>query len=250
MNMGLELYALRKLGEFFSDIVVPDYWRERTGSGDADWIADLPYEDPETQQALFASQGRSVEQAAQIRIMCACQSGGLAHYSAHRSLIDFDIHPRVFTLGDFHSGRADAIEFPPFVVYGAGIDYRDEMWGELVELLDKGLFVRCVYAMCGRLAQSGVQALVILPPENLPDRRYGPKGLTLMRTIAYNAIWREAAEAFPCIALLDVDRVCLPEEMVDVNHCRPEALQTLSSLIDIWYEHASAAHEGAVSDAA
>ncbi len=220
------------------------------GHGPADWIADLSYEDPETRQALFASQGQAVERAPQIRIMHACQSAGLAHYSAHRSVIDFDIHPRIFTLADYDSGRALDAELPPFLVYGAAIDYKDEAWDERAALLDGGLYTQCVYAMGQHLTEKGIQALVFLPPENLPDRQYGPKGLTQIRAIIYNGIWREAAGLFPCFSLLDVDRVCLPEEMVDVNHARPEAMQTLSSLIDVWYEHASAALDGPLTDAA
>ena len=250
MNMGMERFALRTLRETCPNIVVPDEWRERIGAGDAEWVQDIPYNDAEAQDMLRATLGKSGSAEPVIRIMNACQSAGLAHFSGHRELIDFDVFPRVFALRSFYSGEGEESDFPPHIIYGAGIDYADRSWADLpVSMLDSA-FDLSIYRMCNHLAREGVQALIILPPENLPDACYHLEGHTRERTVRFNAYWRQYAILYACVTVLDIEEVCPPEEMIDPNHGRPEALKTLSMLIDVWYGQASGKTQPTVENAA
>lgn len=250
MHMGIERFTIeRYFRPLFPGVVVPDDWQERLRWSEVDWIEDLPFKKPEIRQAVFAAHGRAAAAEPVLRVMCACQSGGIAHYSAHRDAIDFDLFPRLFTLSDFAQGEPEE-ELPPYIVYGAGIDYKDEAWPEaLVEVLDEGLYSSCVMLMAAYLTRRGSQALIFLPPENLAESLYNLPGVTRMRVLRYNDIWREAAGMFPCLSIVGADEVCTPEEMVDVNHHRPAALQTISALVDVWFEAVSAVDE-ALPDAA
>jgi FkbH-like protein len=240
MHMGIENYALRMVRQFYPGVVVPGEWRQRFGWSEAEWVTERSYEDPETRRSLFASHGPEVTAKPQLRIMCACQSGGLAHYSDARKEIEFDIWPRLFDLKRFAGQMDTGEDLPPYLAYGAGTDYKDEAWAELAHLLDQGLYQTCLQRMCDAIQKRGINLLVLLPPENLPAHLYGPEGLTRERTIRYNALWRSAVQQYPCVTTLDVQGICSPEDMVDVNHHRPAALETVAKWVDIWYSHVKA----------
>lgn len=237
MHMGIENYALRMIEISFPGLVVPEEWRQRFGWSEAEWVTERSYEDPETRQALFAGHGLAITAEPQLRIMCACQSGGLAHYSKARAEIDFDIWPRLFDLKRFAGQTCEDEDLPPFLAYGAGTDYKDEAWPGLAHLLDSGLYQSCLQRMCALVQKRGINLLVLLPPENLPAHQYGPEGLTRERTIRYNAMWRDAVQRYPGVTTLDVQEICGPDAMVDVNHHRPAALEIVAHWVDVWYSH-------------
>lgn len=240
MHMGIENFALRVVRRFFPDVHVPSDWIERCGASDADWISEESYENPDVRRRLLAAQKVRIAGEPQLRIMCACQSGGLAHYSEARSEIDFDIWPRLFELKNFHGEAAYEESLPPFIVYGAGTDYRNEAWGALAPLVDRDLYQSCVDRMCEHLEKRGTKMLVILPPENLAPHKYGAKEIPRERTIAFNTIWRAAVERYTCVTTLDVQGICSANDLVDVNHHRPAALETIARWIDVWYAHVKA----------
>jgi FkbH-like protein len=235
MHMGVENFALRMVKRFFPGTLAPEDWIERFGTSDANWISEHSYEDPAVRLRLFASQQVEVSSKPQIRIMCACQSGGLAHFSELRAQIDFDIWPRLFELKKFNGSSIQDEIFPPYLIYGAGIDYKDEAWGDLAHRLDQGMYQSCLDRMCDHLEKLGTKMLVILPPETLHPHQYGPDGLNLERTINFNALWRSAAQKYTSITTLDVQEVFSPAEVVDVNHHRPAALKAIAHWIDVWY---------------
>lgn len=242
MHMGLERYALDRYADrVFPGIIVPEEWQERMAWPAAGWIEDLLYEDDATREMLQDVLGQQADTVTDrpLRVMCACQSGGLAHYSAFNASIEFDIFPRVFALADFVAAQEPVPAFAPYIVYGAGIDYKNEAWpAEQRPLIETGLYASAVMRLCDHWMQHGTQALILLPSETLPDDYYS-LDISLLRTIRCNRVWQEAADIYPCITLLEVDQVCDAEEMVDVLHHRPAALQTISSLIDVWYEAVS-----------
>jgi FkbH-like protein len=171
-----------------------------------------------------------------VRVMCNCQSGGLAHFSSRRADIDFDSMPRVFSLVDLARDDMPDPVFPPFVVYGAGPDYGDPPWRNLAPFMEHGLYVSCVERLCQLAVAQGSKLLVILPPENLTDHQYHPwMNLTRERVIRFNAVWRDAFATFP-IAMLEVEQLHGPEEMVDVNHHHPASLRKIAETIDEWLE--------------
>ncbi len=250
MHVGFEAHMLRTIAKQFPQVHVPSVWQQRLGLVDPDWIEDMPYDDPVTRQALFDSHGPTVHVQPDIRIMCACQSGGLAHFSRTRDTIDFDIWPRLFALRDFAQQDGSAQSYPPYLVYGAGTDYKNESWPGLSHLLDNGLYRSCVARLCELLMQREINALIILPPENLVEHQYGPEGLSRSRTMRYNALWREMMMQYPCLTVLEVEHVCAPEDMIDVNHHRPAGLNEVARWIDIWYDQERAARGGDLATAA
>ena len=103
MHMGLEQYALDRIRvrrpKFFNtlDLSALDGRFDRTPPT---WIADQSYDDPAIRKTMLSSHVGDLEEA-DLRIMCDCQSGGLAHYSRWRTRIDFDNAPRVLRLPRF-----------------------------------------------------------------------------------------------------------------------------------------------------
>jgi hypothetical protein len=55
---------------------------------------------------------------------------------------------------------------------------------------------------------------------------------------------------YSCLTLLEVEHVCAPNDMVDVNHHRPAGLQEVARWIDIWYDQECAARQGEIAAAA
>jgi FkbH-like protein len=242
MHMGLEEYALGKIREkyprFFTtlDLSMLEGRFDRTSPA---WIADQSYGDPIVRTMVISHHVPDLE-AADLRIMCDCQSGGLAHYSRWRARIDFDNVPRVFRLPMFLDGSAARERYPNHLIYGPGADYADLRWPGMADQLDANLYLLAVQRMCIFLVENGIKALIILSPEDHPDSHYGRlKGLTRARTREFNALWRRAAQVCDAITLLDVSDVCGPEEMIDANHHHPSSLRKMSRRIDDWYEQVS-----------
>lgn len=246
MHMGLEQYALDELAHRAIGLYPPMPridWpaiEGRFAREPSDWIERLPYEGAALSSLVSAHVDGLVANP-DIRIICNCQSGGLAHHSANRAVIEFDNNPRIFEMQQMcRPGFADP-GFPPHVVFGAGVDYANTPWGDLAELLDMGLFEQCVDALCQLWTASGTKALVILPAENLADHQYHPwMGHSRERTIAFNAIWRGTFDRYPCISLVESQELHASEEVKDVNHLLPGAVRKFAALIDIWYAQVSA----------
>ena len=245
MHMGLEQYALDELSRraqtLYPPIPVID---EPSIAGrfprtPSDWIARIDYADAASAR-LIAAHVEGLAERPAIRIACQCQSGGLAHYSAHRAITAFDNHPRVFAMKQMCQPDFADPNFPPFVVYGAGADYESPRWGDLAELLDIGLYEKCVDALCQLWAARGVTALVILPSEDLADAQYHPwMGIGRDRVRHCNGLWRAAALRHHYISLLESHHVHGPDEVRDVNHLRPAAMRKIAAQIDRWYDQVS-----------
>ncbi|MEG3144655.1 HAD-IIIC family phosphatase [Sphingomonas sp. RT2P30] len=243
MHMGMEAYALDRVREKFPaiDTSALDGRFSRTAP---DWIADQSFHDPAVRGALIASHVTDVAQAASLRIMFDCQSGGIAHFSAHRAVVEFDNNPRLFALKSLRDGSVAAQQFPPHVVYGAGIDYSDPRWGDDAQFLEAGLYAWCVTAMCRTLGERGVTALIVLPPDNAAPGQYrAHMNHTRERTQRFNAIWRDAAGAWPHVSLLDLSDLAHAGEMIDVSHYTAGLLQKIAWQVDGWYEQETGMRE-------
>ena len=242
MHMGLEQYALdtvrRSYPELFALLDLSDL-EGRFSRAVPDWISDQSYDDAGVRGALVARHVPNLE-AADLRIMCDCQSGGLAHYSRWRARIDFDNAPRVFRLRMFLDNDYAGQDFPAYLVYGPGIDYLDVRWPDNGRWLDGPIYRLLVERMCAFLEARGIRALIILSPEDSPASHYGRcEGQTRERIRQFNAIWREVALHCEALTLLEVAEVCSPDEMIDSNHHHPGSLRKLAGWIDDWYEQVS-----------
>jgi FkbH-like protein len=236
MHMGLEAYALGKIREKWPHIDVSAL-AGRFSNAWPDWIKDRSFHDPKVRDGLIASHRPDVSAEAKLRIMFDCQSGGIAHFSTRRNEVDFDNNPRLFGLKSFRNGTFAGQHYPPYVVYGAGIDYSDPRWDGEAEFLEVGMYAWCVQRMCAFLDERGITALIVLPPDNAADAQYRPHmGHTRERTQRFNAIWREAAAANPHVTLLDLSDVTGEHEMIDVSHYTAGLLQKIAQHVDAWYE--------------
>jgi hypothetical protein len=136
--------------------------------------------------------------AIDLRIMCDCQSGGIAHYSRHRDRADFDNLPRAFNLPMMlTSGHADQ-HFPPYLVYSAATGYLDWRWSDVMDTLDIAAYGECVIRFCALVLKGDHRLLVLLPPDNAAaDKYYTPAFPTRTfgrdRAIALNPLWKAAA---------------------------------------------------------
>lgn len=235
MHMGIEAYALSKVREKWPEIETGAWDFDRT---DPDWIADRDFHDPEVRAAILAEQAPQLMPEPAVRIMFDCQSGGIAHYSRFRPAIEFDHHPRVFAMAMMDDGSWQDQVFPPFLVYGAAVDYLSGRWGERWPLVDIGLYETCVVRTLIMLIEQERRMLVVLPPEDAPEDKYrATHNLTPERCRRLNAIWRKAAGENPeHVWVLDVAEIAGPDEMADVTHLHAGLLRKIAGQVDCWIE--------------
>ncbi|MBC9034790.1 HAD-IIIC family phosphatase [Sphingomonas sp. JC676] len=236
MHMGLEEYALGKVLARWPDIDISPL-EGRFSRTPPDWIEDCSFDDPAIRGRLLAEQVPVVAEPA-LRIMFGCQSGGIAHFSHFRPAIEFDNNPRMFELRMLDDASHLEQHFPPFLVYGATIDYLDMRWPGKWHLLDIGLYEKCVIRMCIFLLERGLRMLVVLPPEDAPDDKYRVvMNQTRARTQHFNALWRKAARENPeHVWILDVAHLVEGDEMADVTHYYAGLLQKIAGQIDCWVQ--------------
>ena len=255
MHMGLEQYAIDRIRKWAwiyqrpIDELDLSPLSGRFSTVAPDWIETIPYD----ARAILPYLNTDVaipDRPADIRLMCNCQSGGIAHYSSLRDQIVFDNVPNFFKLSSLGNGSYWNEEFPPYCVYHAGIDYCWVPWGaSMAYNLDDGIYALYAEEFCRLIVNCGIQLLVILPPEKLPDAGYGSApGATRDRTIRFNAFWRRAFEIYPGISFLDIDDLHGPEEMRDVNHHHPASLQKIAAMVDDWHGQVSAMIEAQAAD--
>ncbi len=247
MHMGVERYAVAKIREKqpacdFSPIA------GRVDLTPADWITDASFHDPAIRTRLITMLKPEAMGHHDIRVMFDCQSGGIAHFSRHRARLDFDNAPRLFALRHMIPGAVEKEgvappHFPPRLIYGAGVDYSNPRWPDLVDLIeDGGLFAGCVQLLCERVSADGGEMLVILPPEDSPDGHYRPHmGHTRERTALFNAIWRQIAGGHPGVELFDLTGFAQAADMPDVSHYYAGFLQRLAREVDDWIDRATPA---------
>lgn len=235
MHMGLEEYALAKVREKWPAIDTSE-WDGRFSRTAPDWIADRDFNDSELRDPL---RGEEAVAEPAIRIMFDCQSGGIAHFSRFRPAIEFDNHPRVFSLRMMTDGTHLDQNFPPLLVYGATVDYLDVRWPDQWHLIDIGLYETCVIRTCIFLLERGLRMLVVLPPEDAPEDKYR-HGLnhTRERSARFNALWRKAARENPMnVWVLDTAHLIdHADEMADVTHYHAGLLSKIAGQVDCWVE--------------
>lgn len=237
MHMGLEAYALSKVREKWPEIDT-SAWDGRFDRTDPDWIADADFHDAGVRAAILAEQAPQLMAEPAVRIMFDCQSGGIAHYSRFRPAIEFDHHPRLFAMRMMDDGSWQGQSFPPFLVYGATVDYLDNRWGDRWPLVDLGLYATCIVRTCIMLIEQQRRMLVVLPPEDAPADKYRI-GLnhTRERCRRLNALWRKAARENPDhVWVLDVADIAGPDEMADVTHFHAGLLRKIAGQVDCWIE--------------
>ncbi|MBO9714293.1 HAD-IIIC family phosphatase [Sphingomonas sp.] len=237
MHMGLEEYALAKVRELWPAIDT-SAWDGRFSRTAPDWIADADFNDAQIRASLRADQSAPAAEPA-IRIMFDCQSAGIAHFSRFRPAIEFDNHPRLFAMRMMDDGSFAEQQFPPFLVYGATVDYLDVRWPGKWHLIDLGLYETCVIRTCILLLERGLRMLVVLPPEEAEESKWR-RGLnhTPERARRFNAIWRKAARENPAhVYVLEVAHLLDdPDEMADVTHYHASLLKKIADQLDGWIQ--------------
>jgi FkbH-like protein len=245
MHMGMEQFALDDLRQriaksFGHDTRLDDpSIAGRFPRTPSDWIEALPVRDEVAIAKMKPDQGAAEPT---IRVMYSCQSGGIAHFSALRSIIAPDSQPKVFALRTFYDMTYDPAQFPPYLVYGAGNDYCDPAWDDLAQVLDYDLFASCVERFCRFVVSRGIEVLVLLPSENLKSEQYPCAiGATRERVARFNTVWRAAFDAYSGLSVAEIELLHGPEEQTDINHHHPGALQKIAQLVDYWHAQVTAA---------
>ncbi|WP_084580598.1 HAD-IIIC family phosphatase [Sphingomonas azotifigens] len=244
MHLGLEQYALDKLaarqviaGADPHVRIDASAWEGRFSTATADWIQDCDFNDPKIRAELLAEHLEQPAMEPAIRIMFDCQSGGIAHYSRFRQAIEFDNAPRLFGLQMMEDRSYEGQNFPPFLVYGAAVDYLDNRWPEQWHLLERGIYEKCALRLVIHLLENNLRLLVVLPPENAPIEKYrlGLNG-SPQRVGLFNALWRRFAQENPgTIYILEVaDLVDSLDEMEDITHYHPTLLRKIADQMDLW----------------
>ncbi len=240
MHMGIEAFALQKAREKWPAIEAVQ-WKDRFDPSPPEWIEDCSFHDAEIRSRLIADQRIVTADTPVLRIMFDCQSGGIAHFSRNRSRLEFDNNPRLFALRMmWDDGHRDQT-YPPYLVYGAGIDYTDPRWPTLAPLLDDGLYRECVRKFCAFLDAQDIRALIVLPPDNAPEAMYRPQmNHTRDRTVRFNREWWLAAAEWTCIDIVDLSQANCAD-LVDISHYHPNLLVQLAETMDDWLDVQGAA---------
>lgn len=244
MHLGLEQYTLDVLaarqvnaGAEPGTRIDASAWEGRFSRTTPDWITDCDFNDPAIRAELLAEHLQQPVLDPAIRIMFDCQSGGIAHYSRFRPLIEFDNAPRLFGLQMMDDRSYEGQNFPPFLVYGAAVDYLDNRWPEQWHLLERGVYEKCALRLVIHTLESNLRLLVVLPPEDAPIEKYR---LTLnaspQRVGFFNALWRRFARENPGhVFVLQVgDLIDSPDELADVTHYHPTLLRKIADEVDGW----------------
>lgn len=236
MHMGLEEYALGKIRHIWGPVDFSAL-NGRFSRVPPDWIEDHGFEEPEVRAAIRDELRLDPVMDPAIRIMFDCQSGGIAHYSRFRPAIEFDNAPRVFALRMMDDQSYQSQLYPPFLVYGATVDYLDNRWPGKWHLLERGIYQKCVLRLCIHLIENGLRMLVVLPPEDAPLDKYR-LGLNNSpeRVRFFNGLWRKFARENPehLFVLEIADLIDSYDEMADVTHFHPGLLQKIADQTDLW----------------
>jgi FkbH-like protein len=236
MHMGVEDATLKKAREKFPRLKTHRLVTALPDLGST-WIKEKSFALESTRAMILEREAPGVGRDVKIRVMFDCQSGGIAHFSRFREVIDFDNNPRLFALRMALNGECERQEYPEALVYGAGVDYSDPRWPKPMQPLKDSVFSKAVQKFCQFVQHRGARLMVVLPPENMPANKYRPHlNNTQCRTVAFNSIWRYFADVYSFIDLVDMTDFAAPDDMPDISHYYAGLLQRIAQKIDTWYE--------------
>jgi FkbH-like protein len=241
MHMGVEHFLLTKIAERYpsldlSRLILP-LPEERF-----DAIVEESFTEPDVRARIRTQDVPSGPSSVALRIMCDCQSGGIAHYSRYREEADFDNMPRLFSLPMMLTGAYATQHYPRYLIYSAGTDYLDWRWADVVVELTDEIYADSLQRFCEFVVQGDHRLLVFLPPHNAEDDKYHPqvhasRTFARDRALSFNPLWKEAAAQFPRhIACLDLSDIIRRGDMLDANHYLPPFFQIMASHMDDWYQ--------------
>lgn len=200
--------------------LMPEIRILNASGGDADAILE----------AMLIAHRRPWQTRSDIALLFGAETRAVGQFSDLRHRIDFSAAARQFSLSRMIAGPMVDMSFPPLIVYGAGLDYLDDRWPDLVNLLDcEGLLEACIRQFCEQVTAAKSRMLVVLPSAG--DLAI-PTIHLRRRTIRFNAAWRDAAQMHPNIDVLDMP-----------NAPAGNALQykCLAAAIDDWADAGQAA---------
>lgn len=239
MHMGIEDAMLQRLLRYYQPPLF-DRFRKPLSEQPAIGITIASIADPANLARIRAKEGKTHRTTA-LRIICDCQSGALQHYSRFAEEIEFDSHPRLFSLPMMNTGEHLSQLFPSRLVFAAATDYIPYRWQERGATLTPETYAEGARAFCRSMAAPERRMLVILPPEDAPARCYPPeasirRAYSLENGSAWNALWRDLAREYPeMVDILELTGTLASDEMVDACHYTPPALRRISGWIDNWY---------------
>lgn len=245
MHMGIENATLKKINARYQSPNLAQL-KKSLPKLTGDWLTEKKYLDPAIRAMIREKENTAHKKDVQIKIMYGCMSGGIAFYSRHRDIMDFDgaFFEQInrflcFSTLLLHADEVAKQHFPSLLVYGAAFDYYDAGWAPEARPIDGAgeNFVNGLHAFCKFFQKSNHKILVVLPPENAPEGCYRPwDGNTRERTINFNNAWRMAKNLYPFISILDLSHFIKLEDMYDAAHYFAGFMQKIAQHIDTWYE--------------
>lgn len=244
MHMGVEDFLVKALMERYGAIDLSTLAKPLPVQTSAA-ITYVPFE--AVREQILASQAPQDWSKIRIRIMSDCMSGAFHHYSRFKDIIDFDNIPRVFALASMLTDTAREQPFPGHLVYNVAIDYMDQRWKTVFDVIDPAVYAQAVDAFRAMIVASGRKALLFLPPNAADDSRYAVlphmSGAELKaRDRSFNALWREAAASHADhFEIVDLgDFVTEADMLGHAYHYTPSCMKRMTEIIDDWYERTSA----------
>ncbi|MHB1220940.1 MAG: HAD-IIIC family phosphatase [Gammaproteobacteria bacterium] len=243
MHMGVEQALLRKIQKHYVALRLTEL-RLSLPDLSGSWLKEEKFIDPQIRNMIRKKESVSDKQAARLKVMYGCMSGGLAYYSRYRDEIEFDgarfeQHNQFLCFSTIRT-QADEIakqSFPPALVYGAAFDYYDAAWSVSERPVTVRYFTESAHAFCQYFAEKNCRLLVVLPPDTMPTHYYRlAENNTKERTAIFNRTWRLMAKLFPLVTILDLSSLATVDDMPDTAHYYPQFIQKIAGYIDDWYE--------------
>lgn len=189
-----------------------------------DWIRVIDSDDPEARQAISVAMGsKGSSHQPEVRIMANCQSGSIAHYLKTDKALEVDNWPRAFRLADWALDRDLRGTWLPRMVYGAFVDYQEQMWSaeggsERYRSLVEEFIGEC---------EDNNARLTVLLPSDVTDTSNGVH----FDYSSLNEVWRRAASAHVNVEVIELGNL-IHGKVADPRHFTRETIIAIAEALE------------------
>ncbi len=208
-----------------------------------DWIQGEEFSDPNVKDLIWEKEKNKSRSDIKLRVMAACQSGALAHYSGLSAIAEFDnLDAMTFSLREFESDAWRNRHYPDRLVY-AVFEHFETPGNETKGLL---YYEKCARVFCEYLKARNKKALVLLTAENHPTRKKR-EDISYLQALAAlpkcNNVWRELAKQDDVVSIVEITDLAAEDEVIDLYHFDVPLLKQLGDRIRYWYEREMTSRE-------
>lgn len=233
MNMAIENWLLDKILLEYPELEVSELPIQPLS---VDWIQGEEFSDPAIKDLIWEKEKDKSRDDIKLRVMAACQSGALAHYSGLSAIAEFDnLDSRAFSLREFEGDAWRNRQYPDSLVYAVFEHF--ETLGEATGA--SVLYEKCAREFCLYLSANNKKLLVLLTAENRSTRKKREDVPYLQAAAALpkcNNVWRTLAMQYEDVSIIEIGDLAAEDEIIDLYHFDVPLLKQLGDHIRHWYE--------------